>query len=248
MSSKPFPLVSVVTVVFNAEEILRETIESVINQSYPRLEYIIIDGGSTDRTVDIIKEYDDRISYWCSEQDSGIYNAMNKALGIYSGDYVNFLNAGDRYCDPGVITSLFKSVSREVDIVYGDHIAISENRQRYRESFLLSRNNLIKQGTRVVNHQSMFVNRRVVVDYSEEYVIKGDFKWYLDMFRRTPEMRVLQCHVPVVYYDKHGISEREKMRNLKEFVHVIYQEAGVRGLVGSYLVIVKGLIQIVLCR
>ncbi|HEX3386494.1 MAG TPA: glycosyltransferase, partial [Mucilaginibacter sp.] len=89
------PKVSIVTVVFNAADSLELTILSVINQSYPNTEFIIIDGGSTDGTVDLIKKYDKKINYWISEKDSGIYDAMNKALDVVSGDWVYFLGAGD---------------------------------------------------------------------------------------------------------------------------------------------------------
>jgi putative colanic acid biosynthesis glycosyltransferase len=90
------PLISIVTVVYNGEEFLEDTIKSVIEQSYESIEYIIIDGGSTDGTVDIIKKYEDKIDYWVSEPDSGIYDAMNKGAKLASGDFIYFLNAGDR--------------------------------------------------------------------------------------------------------------------------------------------------------
>ena len=91
------PLVSIVTVVFNGEKYLEETIRSVINQSYDNVEYIIIDGGSTDSTLDIIKRYEEQIDYWVSEKDAGIYDAMNKGLQLVAGKYVGILNADDFY-------------------------------------------------------------------------------------------------------------------------------------------------------
>lgn len=89
------PLITVVTVVFNGEKFLEETILSVINQTYDNVEYIIIDGGSTDGTLDIIKKYEHAIDYWVSEKDNGIYDAMNKGLKVATGDWVIFMNAGD---------------------------------------------------------------------------------------------------------------------------------------------------------
>ncbi len=85
------PLVTVITVVLNGMGYLEKTIQSVINQTYPNVEYIIIDGGSTDGTLDIIKKYEDQISYWVSEQDNGIYDAMNKGIDVATGDYIQFL-------------------------------------------------------------------------------------------------------------------------------------------------------------
>lgn len=92
-------LISVVTVSYNAVATIEQTLLSVINQTYPNIEYIIIDGGSTDGTVDIIKKYADEIVYWISEPDKGIYDAMNKGIKKANGEWINFINAGDSYYD-----------------------------------------------------------------------------------------------------------------------------------------------------
>ena len=89
-------LISVVTVSYNAVSTIEQTILSVINQTYPHIEYIIIDGGSTDGTVDVIKKYADKITYWVSEPDKGIYDAMNKGLRRVRGDWCVFMNSGDK--------------------------------------------------------------------------------------------------------------------------------------------------------
>jgi glycosyltransferase involved in cell wall biosynthesis len=91
------PLVSVITSSFNAVKTIEQTINSVINQSYPIIEYIIIDGGSTDGTLEVLKKYNDKITYWISEPDTGIYNAWNKALKVAKGDWIAFLGADDIY-------------------------------------------------------------------------------------------------------------------------------------------------------
>ena len=100
------PLVSIITVVFNGERYLKQTIQSVINQSYDNVEYIVIDGGSTDSTLDIIKKYENQIDYWVSEKDNGIYDAMNKGLQLSSGEVIGIINADDWYVEDAIEKSI----------------------------------------------------------------------------------------------------------------------------------------------
>lgn len=91
------PLISIITVVYNGEKYLEQTIQSVINQTYKNIEYIVIDGGSTDGTLDIIKKYEEHISYWVSESDKGLYDAMNKGIGVAKGELIGMINSDDWY-------------------------------------------------------------------------------------------------------------------------------------------------------
>jgi glycosyltransferase involved in cell wall biosynthesis len=118
------PLVSIITVTYNAEAYLEETINSVLNQTYKNIEYIIIDGGSTDGTVDIIKKYEDKIDYWVSEKDAGIYDAMNKGLKASQGDIIGILNADDFYVSDAVENSVAALLESGLDYSVGDIIKI----------------------------------------------------------------------------------------------------------------------------
>ncbi len=115
------PLMSIITVVFNGEKFLEQTIQSVINQTYKNIEYIIIDGGSTDGTLDIIKKYKDKIDYWASEKDEGIYDAMNKGIKVAKGKYLAFINADDWYED-NALNHVFSAYSQNqnIDFFYGN--------------------------------------------------------------------------------------------------------------------------------
>jgi len=114
------PLISIITVVFNGEKYLEETMQSVINQSYDNVEYIIIDGGSTDRTLDIIKKYEDRIDYWVSEKDSGMYDGLNKGFSCAQGELINFCNADDLFFSSKAINQIVSYYNIEhFDCCYG---------------------------------------------------------------------------------------------------------------------------------
>ncbi len=116
--------VSVITVVFNDVKHIKETMESFFSQTYENKEYIVIDGGSTDGTKEIIERYADRLAYWCSEPDNGIYDAMNKGISYATGYWINFLNCGDRFCADDTIEKVMKFINRQdIDVIYGDAIA-----------------------------------------------------------------------------------------------------------------------------
>ena len=122
------PLISVITVVLNGEKFLEKTIQSVINQTYSNVEYIIIDGGSIDGTLDIIRKYDNVIDYWISEKDYGIYNGMNKGVSYATGSWINFINSDDFLWNESVLDLIAKSLenlSPEIRIAYGQIILLS---------------------------------------------------------------------------------------------------------------------------
>jgi len=119
--------VSVVTVCRNAEHDIERTIQSVISQDYPNLEYLVLDGDSGDGTVGRIRKYADHIAYWHSRPDSGVYPTMLESLNILSGEWVIFMNAGDTFVSPDAISRLFKTVPDDVAVLYGHHIYRSEN-------------------------------------------------------------------------------------------------------------------------
>lgn len=120
-SNAVLPLITIITVVFNGAKFLEETIQSIINQVYKNVEFIIIDGGSTDGTLEIIKKYDYAIDYWVSEVDNGIYDAMNKGISVARGEWLNFMNSGDIIADDNTLQFLFESENFGVqDVIYSD--------------------------------------------------------------------------------------------------------------------------------
>jgi len=114
------PNISVITITLNAEKYLEQTIQSVLNQTYDNIQYIIIDGGSTDGTIDIIKKYESKVDYWESEKDTGIYDAMNKGLALTTGSMIGIINADDYYLPHTVQTVIESYKKGNADIYYGD--------------------------------------------------------------------------------------------------------------------------------
>ena len=118
--------VSVITVCYNAIRGIEKTIQSVISQSHDDLEYIVIDGGSTDGTIDVIQKYRDKIAYFVSEPDGGIYDAMNKGIKVATGEWINFLNAGDTFASNDAITKSLSIDTEGIDVIYGDSIEFTK--------------------------------------------------------------------------------------------------------------------------
>ena len=173
--------ISIVTVCYNGAKTIRKTIESVINQPYDAIEYIIIDGGSTDGTVDIIKEYESKIAYWCSEADNGIYDAMNKGIKKSTGDVIAFINSDDWYVD-----DVFKDVmdcfeQTQAGVVYGDFRKVW--REKYSEGVKVDTFSLDDLYYRFfLCHQAIFFKRKmfdVIGLYNINYRIAADYEWIL---------------------------------------------------------------------
>ena len=122
--------ISIVTINYNNPSGLKKTIESVVNQTWKNFEYIIIDGGSTNGDVDIIKSFDNQIDYWVSEPDKGIYNAMNKGIKKATGDFIIFINSGDNFTNSSVLEEVQSKLTSDFDIYYGDYYRIKSNSKR----------------------------------------------------------------------------------------------------------------------
>ena len=199
------PLVSIITIVLNGEEVLRKTIESIINQSYPLIEYIIIDGGSTDKTVDIIKEYDTRIAYWSSAHDKGISDAFNKGITQAHGEVIGLLNAGDWYeidTVQNVINAFTKS--QNIDVVCG---ALQFWREGKREYLCQSEPELLERDMSIT-HPTCFLTRNLynsVGVYSNEYQYAMDYELLLRVRNSGASFLALEKTLANMPHD--GLSE-----------------------------------------
>lgn len=210
------PFISIITIVYNGESYLEKTIQSVICQTYPNIEYIIIDGGSSDNTLTIVEKYEHQISLFVSEPDRGIYDAMNKGLALSSGEWVTFLNGGDQYVDSKIIKNIFGSPVKELDFIYGDVIVKSSSHENYIKARPISKQNL-KKGIEVC-HQSMFARKAIAPAYNLSYKYKAEYNWVIDIFQKIDGARTLHVEMPIVYYALGGFSESGLLTNLKEYI------------------------------
>ena len=175
----PTPGISIITVVFNGEKHIGRTIESVLGQTYRELEYIIIDGKSTDRTLELIEGYKG-IHKVVSEPDKGLYDAMNKGLKLATGDYVWFLNSGDQIYSTDTVETMVAGLTDTPDIIYGGTMIIDEEQNEVGDRRLKPPDQLtwlsFRQGM-VVCHQSIIVRREGAPTYNLEYRLSADIDW-----------------------------------------------------------------------
>ncbi|WP_282049060.1 glycosyltransferase family 2 protein [Maribacter aquivivus] len=201
------PLISIITVVYNGEKYLKQTIESVLNQSYKNIEYIIVDGGSTDNTLSIIKEYGNRIDTLISEPDKGLYDAMNKGIGLAKGELIGMINSDDWYSQNAVELVVDSYASNPTKkIFHGDRYDVLENGDRRIKKFHTSNLKFIYY-CMTYNHPSMFVHKDCYenIRYNINFKSLSDYEFVLKTFLKSKE---IFYYIPVAYvsYRLDGIS------------------------------------------
>ena len=206
------PTVTVVTVVLNAAEVIDRTLRSVVNQDYPNLEYIIVDGGSTDGTLELIGKYRSRIATLISEPDGGIYEAMNKGVAVASGEWILFMNAGDLFVENNVITRAFSLCKwQECDVIYGDGI-FSDGARRLIER---APNRVTLLDGNGFSHQSTFVRtalqREYGFDVSER--IAADYDLFLRLYKAGKVFRRVDVVISEFFIG--GFSTRPPMETIR---------------------------------
>lgn len=172
------PKISIITVSYNAADTIDATIKSVISQDYQNFEYLIIDGGSTDGTADIIKKYSDKIAYWISEPDKGLYDAMNKGVKFVTGDYVYFIGADD-ILRPNILTEIFNTPFLKHEIIYGNVKLVPDN------IIWNGKLNAAKLTRLNFPHQALFYPKAVFMKYSykHKYPIYADYFLNLQLWK-----------------------------------------------------------------
>jgi len=218
------PKITVITVVYNAKSTIEETMLSVLNQTYSNIEYIVVDGASTDGTLDIIKDYETRtknrefpnISFrYISEPDKGIYDAMNKGIDIASGEWINFMNAGDSFFENNVIDQIVELYDGKSDIVYGDSCRHFET-GKYIDRATLSKLDYMRNC-----HQAFFVKTQLLKHnkFDTSYQICADAKIFYDAYKEGLKFQ----HISVVvcnYENSEGVSMKQEKKYFVEMARI----------------------------
>lgn len=222
----PEPVLSVITIVYNNVRDIERTLLSVLNQSYTNIEYIVVDGASSDGTIDILKKYEYRLSKLIIEKDKGIYDAMNKGLALASGDYVLFMNSGDEIYATDTVAKVFATAA-DADIYYGETEMYNEQwqslgRRRHRapehfswKSFRLGMS---------VSHQAIYIRRSLTAPYDLQYQLSSDIDWVIKAAKKARKIVRVQGYV--AKYLVGGMSKKRHQQSLKERFQIFSKHYG----------------------
>lgn len=223
-----FPKVSIITVVYNSKKSLATTLESIKKIQYPNKEIIIVDGNSSDGTKEIIEKNYLDISKWISEPDSGIYDAMNKGIGLSTGEFIWFINAGDKIHDSYILDHIFKGKEHYSDFYYGDTLILSSDGEilglRGKKPSKRLKFNSFKRGMTVC-HQSMIVRRSIVPKYNLIYRYSSDFDWVIRILKK--DIIIENCNTIFSTYLQGGTTSQNRLKSLIERYHIMVNHYGV---------------------
>ncbi|MBD2700688.1 glycosyltransferase [Spirosoma sp. BT702] len=216
------PKLSIITINYNNAEGLKKTIDSVVNQSSPDFEYIVIDGGSTDGSDEIIRTYQDKLAYWISEPDRGIYHAMNKGIRQANGEFCQFLNSGDYLVSPDVTEQMLRGLPN-CSIAYGNEVRQINGKRLVERGYSGRQITLMDMYRSTISHSSAYIKRSLFEQYGlydESLKIVSDWKFYLITVGIHNE-KVIYRDVDVAFFDLTGISNSNKELDKKERIEVL---------------------------
>lgn len=229
MHNHVHPKFSIITVTYNAGAVLEDTIQSVITQTYRNVEYIIVDGGSKDHTLDIINRYREHIHTLVSEPDKGLYDAMNKGIRLATGDYLCFLNAGDELHEDDTLQLMVHSITGTElpDVLYGETAIVDEEGHFLRMRRLSAPEDLnwksFKDGM-LVCHQAFFPRRELAEPYDLRYRFSADFDWCIRIMKKSHTLH--NTHLTLIDYLSGGMTTRNHRASLHERFRIMCRHYG----------------------
>lgn len=228
-NNHPLPTLSIITVTYNAEQVLETTLQSVISQTYHHIEYILIDGASKDRTLAIAEKYRDRIQLLISEPDRGLYDAMNKGIALATGEYVCFLNAGDSFHQDDTLQQMMQSIKgRELpDVLYGE-TALVDSKGHFLRMRRLSAPEVLtwksfRQGM-LVCHQAFIARRTLMQPYNLSYRYSADFDWCIHILKKAETVH--NTHLTLIDYQDEGMTTQNRKASLMERFRIMVHHYG----------------------
>jgi glycosyltransferase involved in cell wall biosynthesis len=231
------PVLTVITIVYNNVKDIERSMLSVLNQSYANIEYVVIDGGSTDGTKSIIERYKNRLTTYISEPDKGIYDAMNKGLALAKGDYVLFMNSGDEIYEQDTVSKVF-STAVDADIYYGETEmyneqwqSLGQRRHQTPESFNWRS---FKYGMSI-SHQAVYVKRILAEPYDLTYKYSADIDWIIKVAKKSG--KIVNTRQYVAKYLVGGVSKQKHLDSLKERFQIFSKYYGLLPNLFNHLVI-----------
>lgn len=220
------PKISIITVVFNGKSLIERTIKSVLSQNYTNVEYIVIDGASSDGTLEIAEKYSHEIALILSGKDDGIYDAMNKGLKSATGDYVLFLNAGDEFYSSDTLTTVF-SLSQDADVYYGNTAVVDDAGKELGDRRLTPPENLTWKSLKFgmcVSHQSFIAKRSLCDLYNLNYTISSDIDWVINVLKKSSKIINTKSYISKFLVG--GTSNKRMKRALRERFAIMSKHYG----------------------
>lgn len=223
------PLISIITITFNAESQLPPTMESVAQQTFQDFEHIIVDGASKDSTLEVARRLGTDSLRILSEPDNGLYDAMNKGLRLAKGSYVLFLNAGDAFHSAGVLAAYAEAAKKKPDIIYADTVIVDKDRKVSGPRHLSAPDILsfesFSKGM-LVCHQAFMVRRSLAPFYDTAYRFSADYDWTVKCIRKSAPGRCVNLHTVAIDYLSDGMTDHNKIPSLRERFDIMCRHYG----------------------
>lgn len=233
------PKFSIITVTYNAADVIGYTLESVLSQTYGSYECLLIDGGSGDGTVEKAKASGVRFAHIVSERDNGIYDAMNKGIALATGDYLCFLNAGDAFYAPDTLQRIVDAIAGEKElphVLYGETAEVNDAREFVRMRRLKAPDDLtwrsFKAGM-LVCHQAFYARRDIAPMYDLGYRLSSDVDWCIKVMKAST--RLVKVDAVVVNYLQNGLSLKHHRESLIERFKVMSSHYGLLTTIGQHI-------------
>ncbi|MDE6795772.1 MAG: glycosyltransferase [Muribaculaceae bacterium] len=236
------PLISIVTITYNAAKELPPTMQSVAQQTWKDFEHLIIDGASSDNTLEVARQLGTPQLRIISEPDKGLYDAMNKGLKNARGKYVVFLNAGDAFHSADVLLKYAEACKANADIIYADTVIVDDSRKVIAPRHLSAPGQLTFQSFSkgmLVCHQAFMVKKDLTPMYDTRYRFSADYDWTVKCIQNTQPDRCVNLNIIAIDYLADGTTDKNKWKSLMERFKIMCRHYGVAKTIGRHLSFVQ---------